>query len=73
MAHGRIKPQRDGWATAQQPRLIAGTQLPDESVSPEQRRREADLLRAQVEAHIAAGGSYAVLTSPEASRRKGQA
>jgi hypothetical protein len=72
MARGRMKPQRDGWATAQQPRLIAGMQLPEESVAPAQRQREAERLRADIEAHIAAGGTYVQLTSP-APRRRGRA
>jgi hypothetical protein len=73
MARGRMKPQRDGWATAQQPRLIAGTQLPEESVAPAQRQREAERLRADVEAHIAAGGTYLQLRSPVAPRHRGRA
>jgi hypothetical protein len=65
----RMKPQRDGWATAQAPRLVAGHQLPDESISPVQRQREADRLRAEVEAHIAAGGAHEVIGSLAPRRR----
>ncbi|WP_448482867.1 hypothetical protein [Pseudoxanthomonas mexicana] len=63
-----MKPQRDGWSTAQAPRLVAGHQLPDESVAPSKRQREADALREAVEAHIANGGQHEVIASPVAPR-----
>lgn len=69
MKRSARRPQRDGWSTAQAPRLVAGHQLPDESVPPAQRQREADRLRAEVEAHIAAGGAHEILGAPTPRRR----
>jgi hypothetical protein len=61
----RMKPQRDGWSTAQAPRLVAGHQLPDESVPPSKRRHQAEELRAAVEAHIASGGLFMRLSTSD--------
>ncbi|WP_454261474.1 hypothetical protein [Pseudoxanthomonas mexicana] len=68
MKRSARRPQRDGWSTAQAPRLIAGHQLPDESVPPAQRQREADRLRSAVEAHIANGGHHEVIAAPVVPR-----
>ena len=46
------------WATAQMPRLVQGQILCDSPVPPAQKQREAEQLRAAVEAHLAAGGRY---------------
>lgn len=64
----RMKPQRDGWSTAQAPRLVTGHQLPDESVAPSKRQHEADALRSAVDAHIANGGHHEVIPSPVVPR-----
>ena len=68
MKRSARRPQRDGWSTAQAPRLVAGHQLPDESVPPEQRQREADRLRSAVEAHSANGGHHEVIAAPVVPR-----
>ncbi|WP_369969877.1 hypothetical protein AB8E26_06665 [Stenotrophomonas rhizophila] len=59
----RQKTHRDGWATATEPALV--TSPPREKhLSPAEKKREADVLRAAVTAHIAAGGTYLVLAAP---------
>ena len=50
--------QRGGWATAQEPCLISDTPRRAPHVDPALKHREAELLRAAVEAHIRAGGDY---------------
>ncbi len=50
-----------GWSTAQVPRLVQGNVLPDAPASPEQKQREADAIRAAVEAHISLNGAYEVI------------
>ncbi|KAF1719786.1 hypothetical protein [Pseudoxanthomonas wuyuanensis] len=67
------KVHRDGWATAQAPRLVSGQQLPDELAMPAVKSRQAERLRAEVEAHIQGGGTYLVITTPTASTRRGRA
>lgn len=52
------------WATAQMPRLVQGQILGEAPASPYQKQREADELRAAVEAHIASGGAYDVIGAP---------
>jgi len=69
----RCKPQRDGWSSAQAPRLVTGPVLADRPVSPSQKASEAAWLRAQVEAHLAAGGTYMVISTPTAPKRRGRA
>lgn len=54
------------WATAQMPRLVQGQILSDSPVSPAQKQREAEQLRAAVEAHIARDGAYQILPTPGA-------
>lgn len=49
------KTHRDGWATAMAPVLVA-TPTRDKHVSFADKQLEADVLRADVEAHVAAGG-----------------
>ncbi|MBD9478538.1 hypothetical protein [Pseudoxanthomonas sp. PXM02] len=68
MKRNTRSPQRDGWSSAQAPRLVAGHQLPDESVAPSKRKNEADALRAAVEAHIASGGHHEVIAAPVVPR-----
>lgn len=55
------KRQRDGWATAMAPVLV-NTAAREKHVSFAEKLREAQKLRASVEAHIAAGGAYEVLS-----------
>lgn len=63
----RQKTHRDGWGTAMEPTLVASTPR-ERHVSRAEKQRDADVLRANVEAHIAAGGDYQVLlTTPSAS------
>lgn len=62
-------PQFDGWASAQVPRLVKGPVLGDRPASPAQKAREAEQLRAAVEAHLAAGGAYQVVPSGGALSR----
>lgn len=69
----RCKPQRDGWSSAQAPRLVSGPVLADKPVSPSQKAREAEWLRAAVEAHLAAGGTYMVISTPTVPPRRGRA
>lgn len=52
------------WATAQMPRLVQGQILGDSPVPPAQKQREAEQLRAAVEAHIARNGAYQILPTP---------
>lgn len=54
------KTHRDGWATAMAPVLV-NTSAREKHVSFAEKLREAQNLRASVEAHIAAGGAYEVL------------
>ena len=69
----RCKPQRDGWSSAQAPKLISGQVLADKPVSPAQKASEAERLRAEVEAHLAAGGTYMVISTPTDPKRRGRA
>ncbi|WP_314102923.1 hypothetical protein [uncultured Stenotrophomonas sp.] len=54
------KTHRDGWATAMAPVLVA-TSAREKHVSFAEKQREAAELRADVDAHIAAGGAFEVL------------
>lgn len=69
MKRPRLKVHRDGWATAMAPRLVDGAQQPEQVVSPSQKRREAEEMRAQVEAHLRAGGRIEVLPATPARKR----
>lgn len=55
------KTHRDGWATAMAPVLVA-TPTREQHVSFAEKQREAEALRADVEAHVAAGGVIEVLS-----------
>ncbi len=68
----RVKFQRDGWATAQEPQLVTAP-AQQQHVSREQKQREADQMRAEVEAHIRAGGSFEKVSTPRPAKRKGRA
>ncbi|UQY87954.1 hypothetical protein LQE85_01570 [Stenotrophomonas rhizophila] len=54
------KTHRDGWATAMAPVLVA-TPAKEKHVSFAEKQREANQLRADVDAHIAAGGAFEIL------------
>ncbi|WP_282244803.1 hypothetical protein [Stenotrophomonas sp. PS02300] len=54
------KTHRDGWATAMAPVLVA-TPAREKHVSFAEKQREAAELRADVDAHITAGGAFEVL------------
>lgn len=54
------KTHRDGWATAMAPVLVT-TPAREKHVSLAEKQHEALVLRAEVEAHIAAGGAFEVL------------
>lgn len=54
------KTHRDGWATAMAPALVAAPAR-EKHVSFAEKLREAEKLRARVDAHIAAGGAFEVL------------
>ncbi|EKQ59896.1 hypothetical protein Xlen_02545 [Xanthomonas campestris pv. leeana] len=57
--------QSNGWATAQAPRFVeAPLQSSQDYVPPHKKREQADALRLQVEAHLAGGGAYEVITTP---------
>lgn len=55
------KTHRDGWATAMAPVLVA-TPAREKHVSFAEKQREAAELRADVDAHIASGGAFEILT-----------
>lgn len=57
----RQKTHRDGWASAMEPALVTSP-VRDRHVSLAEKQRDADVLRARVMAHIAAGGAYVVLS-----------
>lgn len=61
------------WASAQMPRLVQGQILGDAPASPAQKQREAEALRAAVEAHLANGGQILVISTPTAPPRRGRA
>lgn len=61
------------WASAQMPRLVRGQILGDSPVSHAQKQREADQLRAAVEAHLANGGQVQVISTPTVPVRRGRA
>ncbi|MCL1560848.1 MULTISPECIES: hypothetical protein [Xanthomonas] len=57
--------QSNGWATAQAPHFVdAPSQSSQQYVSPHKKREQADTLRRQVDAHLAQGGAYEVITTP---------
>ena len=50
--------QRDGWVTVQECCLIANALRNAARVHPAEKQRDADALRAAVEAHIRTSGNY---------------
>lgn len=62
--------QRDGWCSAQVPRLVHGPVLVDRPVHPAQKAREADNLRAAVDAHLTNGGMYEFIGTTTVHKRK---
>ncbi|GEM_PF-2951226 len=67
------KPYHCAWASAQAPRLVQGPVLSDKPVSPAQKEREAEQLRAAVEAHLANGGQVQVISTPIVPKLRGRA
>jgi len=63
----RHKTQFDGWSSAMEPSFVtAPTRI--EYVPYAQKQRDAEDLRALVQAHIAAGGAYVQLSSSHAAQ-----
>ncbi|CAQ43896.1 conserved hypothetical protein [Stenotrophomonas maltophilia K279a] len=63
----RHKTQFDGWSSAMEPSFVTAP-VRIEYVTYAQKQRDAAELRALVEAHIAAGGAYVVLSATTAAQ-----
>lgn len=63
------KPQRDGWATAQEPSFITGDTYGTGSASPQQKRRDAETMQADLQAYMDKGGKVEVLPTVSSGRK----
>lgn len=61
----------NGWATAQAPRFVSGP-APSGFASPAQKAKEAEALRAAVEAHMRNGGAVEHLPATGSPASKGR-
>ncbi|TXD43090.1 hypothetical protein TR80_009545 [Xanthomonas campestris] len=66
--------QSNGWSSAQAPRFVAAP-APQIYVPPAKKHAEAEALRRQIDAHLAAGGRYEVVQCPptQGKAMRGQA